>query len=101
MRLPRTVLASACILGVAGGAAVPALAQPYYPPHPYYHHHDWRARQAWRWRHEHTYVAPVAPGPYAYYSPPPAYYSQPGRELRGDRPLIGARDQRRNTVRPA
>jgi hypothetical protein len=76
MRLLRTVVASACILGMAGGAAVLAHAQPWYPDHPYYHHHhDWRARQAWRWRHEHAYVAPV---PYAYYAPPPVYYSQPG-----------------------
>ncbi len=72
MRLLRTALASACILGLAGGAAVSAHAQPYYPPHPY-HHPDWRARHDWRWHHEHAYVAPVVPGPYAYYAPPPVY----------------------------
>ena len=82
MRLLTTVVASACILGIAGGAAVTAHAQPYpYPPHPYYHHHHWRARQAWRWRHEQPYVAPVVPGPYAYYSPPPVYYPPPGVSL--------------------
>jgi len=79
MRLLRTVLASACILGMAAGGAVSVHAQPYYPPHPW-HHPDWRARRAWRWHHEHAYVAP-APGPYAYYvppAPPPVYYAPPG-----------------------
>lgn len=70
MRLLRTVLATACILGMAGGAAVSAHAQPVYPYyyHHWYHHHHWWARHAWRWRHEHAY------GPYAYYRPPPVYY---------------------------
>ncbi len=81
MRLLTTVVASACILGMAGGAAVTAHAQPYPPYLPYYHHHHWRARQAWRWRHEHPYVAPIVPAPYAYYAPPPVYYPPPGVTL--------------------
>ncbi len=81
MRLLGTALALACMLGIAGGPAVSAHAQPWYPDHPYWHHHHWRAREAWRWRHEHPYVAPVVPGPYAYYSPPPVYYAQPGVTL--------------------
>jgi hypothetical protein len=67
MRLLRAALASACILGMAGGAVVSAQAQPVYPYyyHHWYHHHHWWYRHAWRWHHEH---------PYAYYSAPPGYY---------------------------
>jgi hypothetical protein len=69
MRLLRTAVASACILGMAGTVA----AQAAYGPDWHGDHHHWQARRDWRWHH-HVYVAP---GPYAYYNPPPVYYAPP------------------------
>ncbi|HEX5326029.1 MAG TPA: hypothetical protein VFW75_05120 [Acetobacteraceae bacterium] len=92
MRLLGTAVASACMLGLLGGAAVSAQAGDWHHRGGWRHHggwhhnhHDWRARRDWRWRHHHNWdhrYGWIAPRPYAYYyTPPPVYYGPPGVTL--------------------
>ena len=83
MRLLTTVLASTCMIGMLGGAAVSARAQgwDHYDRGWHHGHHNWRAERDWRWRQSHRmdrgYVAPRRRY-YSYYNPPPVYYARPG-----------------------